>query len=71
MTFRRKQEYSGTYYKNADGTYTVILKIVDPIQTTLEVKLNVANRHTAKNVYEKWKDKAAQVYSSLQEALID
>lgn len=71
MTFRRKQEYSGTYYKNADGTYTVLLKIIDPVQTTLEIKLNVANRHTAKSVYEKWKDKAAQVYYTLHDVLID
>lgn len=71
LVFRRKQEYAGTYYKNADGTHTVVLKIVDPVQTTLEIKLNVANRHTAKSVYEKWKDKAATVYSALHEALID
>ena len=71
MTMRRKQEYYRNYYKNTDGTYTVQLKIVDPVQTTLEIKLNVANRNTAKQVYEKWENKAAQVYGKLHEELID
>ena len=47
------------------------LKIVDPVQTTLEIKLNVANRNTAKMVYNKWEDKAAQIYGYLHEELID
>lgn len=71
MSYRRKQEYSKSYYKNADGTYTVQLKIIDPVQTTLEIKLNVANRHTAKLVYNKWEEKAAQVFYSIHEQLID
>ena len=69
--FRRQQEYLATYKKNSDGTYTVTLKIAGPIQTTLEMKLNVANRRTAKSVHQKWKEKAAQVYSTIYETLID
>lgn len=71
MKIRRKQDYYSSYYKNQDGTYTVLLKIVDPVQTTLEIKLNVANRNTAKMVYEKWGLKASQVYGFLHEELID
>ncbi|MCL2797752.1 MAG: DUF4364 family protein [Firmicutes bacterium] len=71
MDFRRKQEYFRNYSKNADGTYTVHLKIVDPAQTALELKLNVSSRHTAKLVYNKWEEKAAQVYYLLHEQLID
>jgi hypothetical protein len=71
MTMRRKQEYFHNYYKNNDGTYTVQLKIVDPVQTALEIKLNVANRNTAKMVYNKWENKAAQIYGFLHEELID
>ena len=71
MTMRRKQEYFRNYYKNNDGTYTVQLKIVDPVQTALEIKLNVANRNTAKMVYNKWEHKAAQIYGFLHEELID
>lgn len=71
MNFRRKQEYFRNYYKNPDGTYTVQLKIADPAQTMLEIKINVSNRHTAKTVYNKWEDKAAQIYYLLHEQLID
>ena len=71
MTMRRKQEYYRNYYKNPDGTYTVQLKIVDPVQTTLELKLNVANRNTARMVHDKWEKKAAQIYGFLHEELID
>lgn len=71
MTMRRKQEYYRNYSKNNDGTYTVQLKIVDPVQTTLEIKLNVANKNTAISVYNKWEGKAAQIYGYLHEELID
>ncbi len=71
MNFRRRQEYFRDYQKNADGTYTVILRISDPVQPVLELKLNVANRQTAKWVFDKWDEKAAQVYSALHELLIE
>ena len=71
MNFRRKQEYFCNYYRNSDGTYTVQLKIADPAQTIMELKLTVSNRQTAKLVYGKWEEKAAQIYYSLHEQLID
>ncbi len=71
MVYRRKQEYYRNYYKNPDGTYTVHMKIVDPVQTTLELKLNVTNRDAAKQVFNKWEEKAAQIYYFLHEELID
>ena len=39
--------------------------------TAFEIKLNVANRNTAKGVYEKWAKKASLVYRFLHEELID
>lgn len=71
MNFRRKQEYFRDYYKNADGSYTVKLRIHDPVATVLEIQLNVANRNIAKSIYNKWEEKAAQVYSTLHELLIE
>lgn len=71
MSLRRKQEYYRDYSKNDDGTYTVQLKIVDPVQTTLEIRLNVATRNTAKAVHDRWENKAAQIYAYLHEELID
>lgn len=69
--FRRKQEYFSDYYKNADGTYTVLMRILEPLGTRLELKLNVANRAIAKVIYNKWENNASQVYGSLYDILID
>ncbi len=71
MNFRRKQEYFRTYSKNNDGTFTVHLKVIDPAQTLLELKIIVSNRQTAKAVYNRWEEKAGQIYYLLHEQLID
>ncbi len=71
ITFRRKQEYFTDYYKNEDGSYTVLMKIVDPLGTKMELKLNVANRAQARSIYKKWEDCAGQVYASLYDILMD
>ncbi|MCL2598914.1 MAG: DUF4364 family protein [Firmicutes bacterium] len=71
MLLRRNQEYYRHYYKNPDGTYTVELKIIDPAQTTLEIRLNAENRSTAKQAYEKWEEKAASIYYHIHEQLME
>jgi len=71
LDYRRKQEYFKDYYKNADGTYTVLMKIVEPLGTKLELKLNVANRGIAKQIYKKWEEEASEVYASIYNILID
>ncbi len=69
--YRRKQECVADYYMNKDGTYTVYLKIIDPVQPALELKLVVPNRQTAKDIYKKWGDKASDVYRIIYENLVD
>lgn len=69
--YRRKQEYSTSYRLNPDKTYTCSLKIVDSIKTTLDLKINVANKEIAKNVARKWETKAAEIYTMLYEQLVD
>ena len=69
--YRRKQECVADYFMNKDGTYTVYLKIIEPVQPILELKLVVPNRQTAKDIYKKWGEKAANVYSSIYENLVD
>lgn len=71
MTYRRKQEYFSDYHKNADGTYDVVLKILEPTQATLEININVPNRTIAKWIYSKWEEKATQVYSAIYEMLVE
>lgn len=71
QSYKRKQEYFRDYYKNKDGTYTVNLKIIDPLGSKLELKLNVANRAEAITVFKKWSTSASEVYASLYKILID
>ena len=56
---------------NKDGTYTVFLKIVEPSQPILELKLVVPNRQTAKDIYRKWEEKAGIVYATVYDCLVD
>ncbi|MBQ7578989.1 MAG: DUF4364 family protein [Clostridia bacterium] len=71
LSFRRKQEYFRDYSRNDDGSYTVLLKILDPAGSKLELKLNVANRASAQDIYKKWENKASEVYGALYDILID
>ena len=69
--YKRRQEYFKDYFQNKDGTFTVVLKILDPLGTKLDLKLNVANRAEAKAVFNKWNDSAGDVYASIYKILID
>lgn len=69
--YKRRQEYFKDYFQNPDGTYTVFLKILEPLGTKLELKLNVANRAEAKTVFNKWNKSAGEVYAELYKILID
>ena len=71
MRYRRKQETFADYYMNKDSTYTVILKIHDTTKAMFELKLNVPDRKTAKNIYQKWEEKASNIYGVIFENLID
>lgn len=71
IAFRRRQEFFSDYYKNTDGSYTVLMRIVEPLGTKMELKLNVANRGIAKSIYNKWVEKASQVYGSIYDILVD
>ncbi|MDD6053737.1 MAG: DUF4364 family protein [Clostridiales bacterium] len=72
LNYRRKQEYFSDYHKNADGTYDVILKILEPTQQqpTLDLKINVPNRSIAKYIFTKWEDKAANAFQLLYDYLV-
>lgn len=71
MKYRRKQECNADYFMNKDGTYTVVLKIIEPAQPVLELKLVVPNRYSAKTIYKRWEEKASNVYSLIYDALVD
>ena len=69
--YRRKQECVADYFMNKDGTYTVYLKIIEPAQPILELKIVVPNRQIAKDIYKKWEEKATSVYRNIYENLVD
>ena len=54
-----------------DGTFTVSLKILAPVQPLLELKFVVPDKKTAKTIYKKWEEKAADLYSVIYENLCD
>lgn len=69
--YKRRQEYFKDYFQNKDGSYTVVLKILEPLGTKLDLKLNVSNRGEAKAVFNKWNESAGEVYASIYKLLID
>ncbi|MDE5562253.1 MAG: DUF4364 family protein [Clostridiales bacterium] len=71
MSYKRRQEYKHTYYKNKDGTYTVWLRVVEPSATLLELKFVVANNRTAKYIHENWEKNAASIYLMLHDRLTE
>ena len=71
MRFKKRQSYFCDYSKNADGTYTVIMKINSETAQLMELKLVVANRQLAKFLYKSWVDKASQTYALIHDTLLD
>ena len=71
MDFKRAQEYVGNYFKNADGSYTVALKIKDPLeaQNLFELKVVLPSRKSAINATKQWKTCAPQIFENVYETL--
>ncbi len=72
MVFKRKQEYVYEYFKNNDGTHTLVLRIKDPTlgASTFEIRLKATTRNIAVSAGKKWEKKAAQIYEYIFENLI-
>lgn len=73
LQLKRSQEYLSEYYKNEDGSYTVVLKIKDPtsIDFLLSMKLKVSNRQVALETSKKWITKAPLIYENVFDNLLD
>jgi len=69
--YRRRQECKSDYYQNKDGSYTVYLKILAPVQPMLELKFVVPDKKTANAIFKNWEDKASELYSTVYETLVD
>ncbi len=68
---RLRQECKSDYYQNVDGTYTVFLKILAPVQPMLELKFVVPDKKTAQRIYKNWDSKASELYSTVFDTLVD
>jgi len=71
MKFKKRQSYFCDYSKNADGSYTVIMKINNDTTTIMEMKLVVSNRQQAKYIYKNWVDKASNTYATIHDMLLE
>ena len=71
IKYRKKQDYFLDYYKNTDGTYTVVLKIESTNTPLMDLKLVVQNRNKAKWLFKNWSEKASTLYEFILENLID
>lgn len=69
--YKTRQECKSDYYQNTDGSYTVYLKILGSFQPMLELKFVVPDKKTASHIYQKWEDKAQEMYSVVYETLVD
>ncbi len=72
MVFKRNQEYVYEYFKNSDGSHTVVFRIKEPTlaQTIFEIRLKTSTRNSAVSAGKKWCKKAAQIYEYVFENLI-
>lgn len=68
---RNRQECKSDYYQNTDGTYTVFLKILAPVQPMMELKFVIPDKKTAQNIYKNWECKASELYSAIYDTLVD
>ncbi len=68
---KNRQECKSDYFQNVDGTYTVFLKILAPLQPMLELKFVVPDKKTAQNIYKNWECKASDLYTAIYETLVD
>ena len=73
MNYKRSQEYVSEYSKNPDGTYSVTLKIKEPLLTStlLQIKLKAPSRASAVEATKRWTDKAPIIYENIYDNLLD
>jgi hypothetical protein len=65
--FKRNQEYTYDYFKNSDGTHTVVLKIRDSgaNESLLEIRVKTPTRASAVRAAARWKDRAPMIYENI------
>ncbi len=70
---KTSQEYTCNYKKNDDGSYTVSLRIYEPMISSpmFEIKIKAPSRQSASEAEHKWKKQAPNIYEHIYENLVD
>jgi len=73
LRMKRSQEYRIDYFKNLDGTQTVVFMIKDYVgsHNLMELKLRVPSRADAIRAAARWKDMAPEVYEFIYNHLVE
>lgn len=73
LHFKRNQEYIGKYYKNIDGSYTVQLRILEPLTTdsVFEISIKADTRHNAIVAVKKWREMAPTILEYVYAKIIE
>ncbi|MEG1500234.1 MAG: DUF4364 family protein [Clostridia bacterium] len=73
MSVKRSQEYLSDYSKNADGSFTMHLKIRSSVlnEAMFEIKIKAPSRNSAMNACKIWQENAPTVYESIYDTLIN
>ena len=69
---KRNQEYVSDYFKNTNGSYTVILKIKDSLtnESIFEIKIKISSRNQAVLTCKNWREQAPEAYEFILEHVV-
>ena len=73
LHFKRNQEYVCKYYKNIDGSYTVELRILEPLTTDsiFDISIKTDTRHNAIVACKKWREMAPSIFEHVYAKIIE
>ena len=73
LIVKTSQEYTTDYVANSDGSYTVTLRIYEPMITSpmFEVKIKAPSRQSAIETEAQWKKQAPNIYEYIYQSLIN
>jgi hypothetical protein len=73
LTIKTSQEYTTDYVSNSDGSYTVTLRIYEPMITSpmFELKIKAPSRQSAIETEARWKKQAPSIFEFVYENLIN
>ncbi len=71
LEYRKKQEFVSDFFRNSDGTFTVVLKIQDLKRVLMELKLIVDSRALAVSIRNSWGETAPDMYRAIHDILLE